>query len=206
MTRCETPGGGNPPAGTIGTWLDPDADAAWRAANRAALELRHRWVGTEHLLLGLLHGADAEPARRLLTAHGVTLDRAREALRADVGPPGGHDDAAVLAMLGIDLEAVRVDVEEAFGPDAIDRLYARRRRDGHRLGRGPLCGTSVAPRLKRVLEQAHRAAKAEHRARAGTLDLLAGWLTVDGGTTRLLHALGVDRASLQAQLRPRRAG
>jgi hypothetical protein len=48
-------------------------------------------------------------------------------------------------------------------PDAIDRLYARRRLDGHRLGRGPLCGMTMAPQLKRTLEHARR----QRRPRTG---------------------------------------
>jgi ATP-dependent Clp protease ATP-binding subunit ClpA len=46
-----------------------------------ARDLKHDYVGTEHLLLGLLHG-DSTPAVKALNDAGVTLDRARaEALR-----------------------------------------------------------------------------------------------------------------------------
>ena len=88
---------------------------------------------------------------------------------------------------------VRASVEANFGPEAIETLYARRRRDGHRLARGPLCGFALAPRAKQALELARRTAKADHRPIASTTDLLAGLLAVeDGMAVRLLRELDVD--------------
>jgi ATP-dependent Clp protease ATP-binding subunit ClpA len=198
---------GNGGGGKFGEWLAPDADAAWRAANTEALELGHSWLGTEHLLLGMLHGTADDPAVRLLAGHGITLDRAREALVANLGRPTGRDDEMLLATLGVDLAAVRRAVEATFGRDAIDRLYARRRRDGHRLARGPLCGLAMAPRLKKALEAARRAAKTEHRPQASSTDLLVGLVAVpESMAVRLLRALDVDPDALGAQLRPRAAG
>jgi len=49
-------------------------------ALREALQLKHRWIGTEHLLLALAARTGPDPAARLLDALGV--DRA--ALRADI--------------------------------------------------------------------------------------------------------------------------
>lgn len=47
MTRCDAAGAGDdPPVAKLGDWFDPDADAAWRAANLEALDLGHRWLGT----------------------------------------------------------------------------------------------------------------------------------------------------------------
>ena len=113
----------------------------------------------------------------------------------------------MLAALGVDLDAVRASVEKNFGPDAIDALYARRRRDGHRLARGPLCGMALAPRAKQALEQARRAAKTDHRPAASTRDLLTGLLGAeDGMAVRLLRQLGVDPVELRDQPRPRAAG
>ncbi len=45
-----------------------------------ARELGHQYVGTEHLLLGLLH-PESVPAVTVLTEMGVALDRARDACR-----------------------------------------------------------------------------------------------------------------------------
>ena len=188
---------------TMGGWLTPDADAAWRAANAEALELQHPWLGTEHLLLG----AADDPAVRILTAAGVTWDRAREALVRDLGA-ARPDEAALLATLGIDLAEVRARVEASFGPNAIAELYARRRSDNRRrLGRGPLCGLAMMPRAKLALERARRAAKTEYRSQVSSTDLLVGLLDVDDGmAVRLLRTLGVDTHTLRAGLSRRAAG
>jgi hypothetical protein len=63
------------------------ADAAWRAANVASLELGRSWLGTEHLLLGLLAGPATDPAVAALAEHGVTAEAVRTALD-EVPTPG----------------------------------------------------------------------------------------------------------------------
>lgn len=62
-------------------------------AQEEARLLGHNWIGTEHLLLGLVHGDDAVGAKGL--AGQVDLDDARERVRLAVGEtaeeaPGGH--------------------------------------------------------------------------------------------------------------------
>ncbi|NAZ86687.1 Clp protease N-terminal domain-containing protein [Kineococcus indalonis] len=52
------------------------AKKALEESLRAALDLRHDYIGTEHLLLGLLRSPDARAARAL-AATGVDLDLAR---------------------------------------------------------------------------------------------------------------------------------
>ena len=207
MTACGNPDSARPGgASKFGDQLDPEADTAWRGANREALDLGHTWVGTEHLLLGLLHGPADDPATGILGAHGLTLDLVRDALVRDLGGPPPLDSRAMLATLGVDLDAIRASVEATFGPDAIDALYARRRRDGHRLAYGPLCGLALAPRAKQALVHARRAAKSSHRSLVTTSDLLAGLLAIDDGmAVQLLRALDVDPAGLRDQLRPRAA-
>jgi ATP-dependent Clp protease ATP-binding subunit ClpA len=205
MTRCGDPDSARPGgASKFGDWLDPDADTAWRAANQEALDLGHTWVGTEHLLIGLLHAPGDDPAAAALAAHGLTVDQVRDAPARDLGDAPRLDAKAMLATLGFDLDAVRASVEESFGPDAIDALYARRRRDGHRLARGPLCGLALAPRAKQALSHARRAAKTDHRQVANTSDLLTGLLAFEEGmAVRLLRELDVDPVVLRDQLRPR---
>jgi ATP-dependent Clp protease ATP-binding subunit ClpA len=186
------------PAGTFGDSMAPDAEAAWVAANRAAVELGHSWVGTEHLLLGLLAGPPDDPAVASLVAAGVTGAAVRDALTRHRAAAGGRDDRALLATLGIDLEAVRARTQAAFGQDALDTVYASRRRSGRRLARGPLCGLGVAPRAKQALEQARRTAKVAQRARFDSSDLLNGLLAVqDGMAVRVLRQLGVDLVALR---------
>jgi ATP-dependent Clp protease ATP-binding subunit ClpA len=187
--------------GTFGEWMGPDVDAAWRAANAASVELGHSWVGTEHLLLGLLAGPSSDPAVAALAGAGVSAAAVRAALVADLAIGGGLDDRALLATLGIDLDAVRERITAGFGRDAIGALYARRRRAGRRLATGPLCGLGVAPRAKRALERARRAAKAAGRSAMSTSDLLLGLLAIeDGMAVRLLRGLGVDPADVRARL------
>ena len=53
----------------------PGAKKALELALREALSLGHNYIGTEHLLLGLVRGEDDVG---LLTAHGANYDRVRE--------------------------------------------------------------------------------------------------------------------------------
>jgi len=69
------PSGGRAPAGEL--LLTPSVkDALGRAADEAR-RLNHEFVGTEHLLLGLLRGGDVGVAGRVLADLEVTLDGAR---------------------------------------------------------------------------------------------------------------------------------
>jgi ATP-dependent Clp protease ATP-binding subunit ClpA len=192
---------------TFGDWFAPATDRAWRAAWAEARNLGHAWFGTEHLLLGLLHGPADDPAVRALSTQGVTLESVHAVLVADLHGPLIGDDASLLATLGVNLAEVRARIEASLGPDAIDELYDRRRRGGRRLARGPLCGIGMMPRAKQALEQARRAANTEHRPLATTTDLLLGILEVrDGLAVQLLRTLGIDTDTLRGQLRPRAAG
>jgi hypothetical protein len=133
------------------------------------------------MLLGLLHRPADDPAAAALAARGLTADGFRGALTHDLGAAPSLDAKARLATLSTDLHAVRASVEKNFGPDAMDALYPRRRRDGHRLALGPLCGFALTPRAKRALERARRTAKTEQRRPPATGDLLAGLLAVEDG-------------------------
>lgn len=53
-------------------------------AQEEAKRLRHAWIGTEHLILGLLH-EDAGVAARVLASLNVTLDEARDRVESIVG-------------------------------------------------------------------------------------------------------------------------
>jgi ATP-dependent Clp protease ATP-binding subunit ClpA len=54
----------------------PDAKKALELALREAINLKHDWIGTEHVLLGLLH-TETGAAHHILTGRGVTLAAAR---------------------------------------------------------------------------------------------------------------------------------
>ena len=101
----------------------------------------HRYLGPEHLVLGVLRDGGSG-ASRVLEAHGVDLPGARVELRrlVDRGlvPGPRPSDAELLDTLGIDLEAIRRSTEQTFGPTAVgwaDREATRARRGG--LGRVP---------------------------------------------------------------------
>ena len=62
-------------------------------AQEEARELNHGWIGTEHLLLGLL-AAGQGTAVRVLASADITLEAARREVEAMIGrgeePPSGH--------------------------------------------------------------------------------------------------------------------
>ncbi|WP_052441879.1 Clp protease N-terminal domain-containing protein [Streptacidiphilus anmyonensis] len=61
----------------------PDSKEAIDLARAAAADLGHDWVGTEHMLLGLIR-AEQSPAARILRDLGLTPDVLREAVRAEI--------------------------------------------------------------------------------------------------------------------------
>lgn len=65
--------------------LDDPAKRTLALAQDEAMRLRHGWIGTEHLLLGLLRGEGI--AAEALEELGVTLERSRALVAAAV-PPG----------------------------------------------------------------------------------------------------------------------
>jgi Clp amino terminal domain, pathogenicity island component len=105
----------------------------------------HRYLGPEHLVLGVLRDGGSG-ASRVLEAFGVTLGSARAELRrlADRGvvPGPRPSDAELLGSLGIDLDAIRRTTEQSFGGKALgwairEATRARRRGVG-RVPRTPL--------------------------------------------------------------------
>ena len=96
----------------------------------------HRYLGPEHLVLGVLRDGGSR-ASRVLEAHGVDLPGARAQLRrlVDRGlvPGPRPSDAELLGSLGIDLAAIRRSTEQTFGRTAVgwaDREATRARRGG----------------------------------------------------------------------------
>jgi ATP-dependent Clp protease ATP-binding subunit ClpA len=114
-------------------------------AGEEASRFGHRYVGPEHLLLGMLRN-DGSEAARVLRAEGVDLEAARAALgrlaAQGVVPRPRPSDAELLGALGIQLEAVRRDAEQAFGIQrlgwAIREATRARRRGVGRVARTPL--------------------------------------------------------------------
>jgi ATP-dependent Clp protease ATP-binding subunit ClpA len=155
------------------------------AAQTHARELRHSEIGPQHLLLGLLDDSDSVAARVL---HGLGVDEPalRERVAASESP-----DAEALKSLGIDLDQVRRQAEQAFGPGALDRPRRQRRGlFGHRNdGGGHLPFTREA---KSSLELSLKEALARKDGYIGTEHLLLGVLgTEQGSARRVLGEVGV---------------
>ena len=139
-----------------GRTLSRPISAVLTIARGEAERARHGYIGVEHLLL-VLASPTAPDTRRLLADHAITLDRAREAVWLVIGSGRGDgprfDSATLLATLGIDLSQIRRQVEQQFGPNAIQRLYTSE--VGWNLRpRGPLCDLPIAPNLKKAISDA----------------------------------------------------
>jgi ATP-dependent Clp protease ATP-binding subunit ClpA len=172
-----------------------------RARERNAGEIR-----TEHLLEALFAVPD-NLALTVLGAFSVTEETVRREI--DRLRPGGRPpiDAEALSTLGIDLDEVRRQVEEAFGPGALDRTRAALGGRGPRfLGHIPFERTA-----KKALELALREAiRLEHNY-IGTEHILLGLLHAEGGAAHhVLVGLGVRldaaRVIVEELVRGRRAG
>jgi ATP-dependent Clp protease ATP-binding subunit ClpA len=165
----------------------------------------HSWVGTEHLLLGVLTQS-ASPAVAALVEMGVTLEDCRAALGQLVGR-GGLDvsDAEALHTLGIDLDQVRNRVEAAFGPGALDRPPQPNRRHGFRWRHGR-CEAGPGdlmfmPRAKRALERSLHEATGLGDRHIGVEHILLGLLDPKGNmAVELLRHLGVDPETARANV------
>jgi ATP-dependent Clp protease ATP-binding subunit ClpA len=169
-----------------------------RARDEAAL-LGHDYIGTEHLLLGLLTEGRGIGAR-VLEDLGLRPDSLREAVIGLLGSASpATPDADALHAIGVDLEAVRHKAEEAFGPGALERTRVARRRHPCRrpftLGAKPftLGAKPFTPRAKRVLEQSLCEAKQLRHRYLGPEHILLGLLSTHEGVAALaLERAGVD--------------
>jgi len=156
------------------------------AGANLARRLGHNYIGTEHVLSVLIRDPDGAAAR-LLAQLGVSADAAEAALACWLpdGTPAARIDARALAELGIDFEAVRVRLEQTFGPGALERTRS-----------GCL---GICPRLKLALAYAlDRSAGRPLRDE----QVLLGMLTVpDSVAARVLDGLGVSLQAAEAIVR-----
>src|SRR6266498_255670 len=152
-------------------------------------ELRHGYIGTEHLLLGILREGTGVGAR-VLNHLGIDVGKARAEVVALIGQgplETDENDAEALRAIGIDVEEVRRRIEETFGPGALDRRVRPRWR---RLGRGrcaPISGhIPFTPRAKKALELSLREAVALGHNYIGTEHILLGLLREGEGIAATL--------------------
>ena len=95
-------------------------------AREEAERCGHRYLGPEHVLLGVLAEGQSGTARAL-RAHGLDLVAARAALarlaERGVVPAPRPSDAELLRSLGIDLDAVRRDTDPRHTIINIEQLF-----------------------------------------------------------------------------------
>jgi ATP-dependent Clp protease ATP-binding subunit ClpA len=172
-------------------------------AREEARRLRHGYVGTEHLLLGLLDEGSGV-AYTVLTGAGVD----RQWVRADVERIVGTDrlddgDAEALQAIGIDLPTVRAKIEEIFGPGALDPPCPPPRRGLLRRRRGETGGgwLPFTPRAKKVLELALREAVRLRHNYLGPEHILLGLIREgEGLAAQILTEAGVTLDDLRARI------
>jgi ATP-dependent Clp protease ATP-binding subunit ClpA len=173
-------------------------------AREEAEGLHHRYIGTEHLLLGMLD-KDSGVAYAVLTGAGVAHEQVRAAIEAYLSETRlGEADAEALMAIGIDLPAVRAKIEELFGPGALDppdpepkRGLLRRRRSPTPAPRDRI---PFAPRSKKVLELALREAVRLHHKYIGSEHVLLGLLREgEGLAVKILTDAGLSIEDLRAR-------
>ena len=120
-------------------------------AQEHARRLGHGYIGCEHLLLAA--ASTGEPAGAALRGQGVTPAGVEaEIVRlAGLGQAAGLFSALdrdALASIGIDIDAVRAQIEAAFGPGALTRAGSGTCRGAglrRRRARWPCCAAPAAP-------------------------------------------------------------
>ncbi len=174
-----------------------DARQAVALAQDEAAALRHGWIGTEHVLLGVLRtGGDGA---RLLAGFGVDAAGVRADVVRIVGRGDDEIDPAALATLGIDLETVRERVERAFGPGALSRRgRCRRGGVGTRIPFCPRAKKAIELTLREAISLGERDLRSEH--------LVLGLLREgDGVAAQVLTEHGVTLAAARAKVAGRDA-
>lgn len=179
--------------------IEGEARAAVMRAQEQARRLGQQFIGCEHLLYGVA-GAD-DTAGSVLRRQGVTPERVEEQVarlirqsRNAVKPPAELDGGA-LDAIGIDLDAVRGRIEEAFGPGALERAAATpsRRARGH---------LRVTRQARKCLDQCMREAEAGPVGAHGTEHITLALLATDASVPReILTALGVSAPRLTALIK-----
>jgi ATP-dependent Clp protease ATP-binding subunit ClpA len=155
------------------------------SARAEARQLSHNYIGTEHLLLGIL----AQPsgaAVDALRACDLDLLSARREVARMVGTASftlGDDEAQALSAIGIDLDAVRAKLEHSFGDGVLDAEST-----APTIERTPAwAGMRFTRRAKKSLELALREARHLRHNFLGPEHLLLGLIReADGIAAQIL--------------------
>jgi ATP-dependent Clp protease ATP-binding subunit ClpA len=163
------------------------AKRAVTASQDAALALGHDFIGTEHLLLGLI--STAGTAGEVLREQGIELSQAREETvrlleEAGVAATGGQEVKNALSSLGIDVAEIQRRADSTFGPGAF--RFPR---------------PAFTPRAKKALELTLCEAQALGHQHIDTEHVLLGLLAEGEGTAiQVLTALDVETSALRQAL------
>jgi ATP-dependent Clp protease ATP-binding subunit ClpA len=168
-----------------------DAHRAVALAQDEAVALHHGWIGTEHVLLGILRGGGG--GARLLAGFGVDATGVRDDVVRIVGRGETDIDPNALATLGIDLDAVRERVERAFGPGALSRGGRGCAKAGGHVPFTARAKKSLELTLREALALGARDLRGEH--------LVLGLLREgDGVAAQILTAHGVTLDAARAKV------
>lgn len=185
--------------------LNPSAHEVLAGAQREAAGLSHYYIGTEHLLLGLL-GQPTGPAVDVLRAADLLVDHVRSEVVRLVGAGCGGlgpDEADALSAIGIDLDEVRSRLENSFGEGVLDIPHATaasgsRRRTSFRIG------LRFTRRAKKCVELALRETRRLGHDQIAPEHILLGIIEEAGGIAAQILAgkqpLGKLRNRLLAEL------
>lgn len=156
-------------------------------AQAEAVETGVAYIGTEHLLIGLLREGTGV-AGVVLSRQGIGLEQLREKISArlaEITLVNPMDQKAALASIGIDLDTVRAAVEAAFGEGALP---------------DPNRNPPFTPKAKACLELSLGVALRWRHRYIGTEHLLVGILDHgEGLAVAALRDLGADLEALRAK-------
>jgi len=177
-------------------------------AQQEARQLGHPCIGTEHLLLGLIHQPPNAVAR-LLRPQGLEPAIVRTDIQRLLGErfepdlsftEADAEDAAALKAIGIDLAKVRAAIEESFGAGALQLSQPSPRRRGL-FGRKTGGHIPFSSRAKKVLELSLREAiRLRHNFIAPEHIMLGLLREGEGLACRILADHEVDFAKLRDEL------
>jgi ATP-dependent Clp protease ATP-binding subunit ClpA len=169
--------------GPASTMPGPDLPYTTRAktvlelARQSAHELDHAYVGTEHLLLGLIREKSGIAAR-ILVAYGATDERARADIIHILGTPATQTDT------------VPPDLHDAADAPATTRAYSTRH------------APQYAERLRMVIAAAHDAAARRNSVTVTSADAIIALLEHgEGAANAALGSLSLNRVKALSALR-----
>ncbi|GAA2653786.1 Clp protease N-terminal domain-containing protein [Paractinoplanes durhamensis] len=180
-------------------------------AQEEARTLHAARIGTEHVLISMLHDPDGA-VTRLLAEHDLDAETVRQDVQRLMGATDSPDltfftdadaeDAAALKAIGIDLDKVRAAIEESFGAGAL-RLPKPAPKKRGLFGKLYATGGHIpfSPRAKKVLELSLREAIRLHQNFIANEHLVLGMLREGKGlAARILADHQVDAAALRTDL------